>query len=255
MSRIAIATGSRLDVGTLARIGQRPWTPAAITTEAWFDAQDADTITIQTGVSQWDDKSGNARHAVQNNGSKQPTYNASDATMNGYPTLGNDVTKRKLKTDLTFSAKRSYFVTVNTNATFASSDILIEVDGGGRWGGWSTTDYLQSNGSDFIYKDGNTNLNYASNLDFPNGKYPVLPMSPSLWMNEWTSESVTEWHILGGDQSNEAWIQASVGEVIMTDGTEDLATQQKLEGYLAWKWGTEANLPSGHPYEFTAPLE
>ena len=31
------------------------------------------------------------------------------------------------------------------------------------------------------------------------------------------------------------------------------ATRQKLEGYLAWKWGLEANLPIGHPYKSAAP--
>jgi hypothetical protein len=35
------------------------WTPAAMTTQLWLDADDADTIT-QTGsdIDQWDDKSG-----------------------------------------------------------------------------------------------------------------------------------------------------------------------------------------------------
>ena len=40
---------------------------------AWYDASDSDTITISTGVSQWDDKSGNANHLTQGTGSKQPT--------------------------------------------------------------------------------------------------------------------------------------------------------------------------------------
>jgi len=29
--------------------------------------------------------------------------------------------------------------------------------------------------------------------------------------------------------------------------------RQKVEGYLAHKWGLEANLPSDHPYKSTAP--
>jgi hypothetical protein len=29
--------------------------------------------------------------------------------------------------------------------------------------------------------------------------------------------------------------------------------RQLMEGYLAWKWGLQANLPSGHPYKSAAP--
>ena len=29
--------------------------------------------------------------------------------------------------------------------------------------------------------------------------------------------------------------------------------RQKLEGYLAWKWGLQASLPSDHPYKSAAP--
>ena len=29
--------------------------------------------------------------------------------------------------------------------------------------------------------------------------------------------------------------------------------RQQLEGYLAWKWGLEANLPVDHPYKNAAP--
>lgn len=55
------------------------WTPASITTLAWYDASDATTITETDGaVSQWDDKSGNARHVSQGTGANQPTWNLSD---------------------------------------------------------------------------------------------------------------------------------------------------------------------------------
>jgi len=55
------------------------WTPANITTLAWYDASDATTITESGGaVSQWDDKSGNTRHISQGTGSAQPTWDTID---------------------------------------------------------------------------------------------------------------------------------------------------------------------------------
>jgi len=50
------------------------------------------------------------------------------------------------------------------------------------------------------------------------------------------------------------WV-GGVSEVIVLQGTPatDTATRQKIEGYLAWKWGLVANLPANHPYKTQAP--
>jgi hypothetical protein len=40
----------------------------------WLDAADASTVTISTGVSQWNDKSGNGKNAAQGIGNNQPAY-------------------------------------------------------------------------------------------------------------------------------------------------------------------------------------
>ncbi len=41
---------------------------------AWFDATDAPTVTIATGVSQWDDKTPNNNDLIQASGANQPLY-------------------------------------------------------------------------------------------------------------------------------------------------------------------------------------
>jgi hypothetical protein len=47
--------------------------------------------------------------------------------------------------------------------------------------------------------------------------------------------------------------QGFYSEWIFTIGSEDLATEQKVDGYLAHKWGLSARLPESHPYKKTAP--
>lgn len=55
--------------------------------------------------------------------------------------------------------------------------------------------------------------------------------------------SVTSWYYFDGD----------CAEVV--DCSEFLTTdeKEKLEGYLAWKWGLQGNLPGAHPYKSSAP--
>lgn len=45
-----------------------------------------------------------------------------------------------------------------------------------------------------------------------------------------------------------------IGEIIVIkDGTTSLDELEKLEGYLAWKWGFVGQLDSAHPYKERAP--
>jgi hypothetical protein len=71
--------------------GSKLWTPEQISTALWLDAADSSTIILNgSTVSQWNDKSGNNRHAVQATASAQPTRTV---TQNGNLTLtadGND---------------------------------------------------------------------------------------------------------------------------------------------------------------------
>ena len=43
-----------------------------------------------------------------------------------------------------------------------------------------------------------------------------------------------------------------MGEFIVLNST-DLEDRQKLEGYLAHKWGLSHNLPTAHPYKYNSP--
>jgi hypothetical protein len=39
-----------------------------------------------------------------------------------------------------------------------------------------------------------------------------------------------------------------VAEIIHYNDSITTTQRQQVEGYLAWKWGLQANLPSSHPY-------
>jgi hypothetical protein len=44
-----------------------------------------------------------------------------------------------------------------------------------------------------------------------------------------------------------------IGEVITYPSVLTDTNRQKIEGYLAWKWGLQGSLPIGHPYKNAPP--
>jgi hypothetical protein len=45
-----------------------------------------------------------------------------------------------------------------------------------------------------------------------------------------------------------------VGEMIVYNSAHSTTQRQDVEGYLAWKWGIQATLPSNHPYRNSQPV-
>ena len=44
-----------------------------------------------------------------------------------------------------------------------------------------------------------------------------------------------------------------LAEVVIFNSTLTVANREKVEGYLAHKWGIQSTLPANHPYRNTAP--
>jgi hypothetical protein len=42
-------------------------------------------------------------------------------------------------------------------------------------------------------------------------------------------------------------------EMIIYNSVLSTAQIQKIEGYLAWKWGIQGKLPTNHPYNSVKP--
>ena len=242
--------GNRLtiDVVTL-------WTPTEISTVAWYDAADMSTIGFGSqGVNLWEDKGGNGYHATQNTNSDwQPTYTESDPLANNKPSLSSpNVTKHGLETP-SFTSKRVYAVCYygdGTTATFLDysyllGNILEEItnfrdfringnSGNPTW--WTSNDW-----------DETPRVNGGSETN------TALPMPLTILEFDHGSD-ITQETFIGGSNywTNRVW-RGAYCEFIFTDGTEDLETRQKIEGYLAWKWGLQSKLPSDHPYKNRAP--
>lgn len=68
-----------------------------------------------------------------------------------------------------------------------------------------------------------------------------------------TASSATATCIGSTNTSNANGFNGDIAEIVVTHNAISTSDRQKLEGYLAWKWRLEGNLPAGHPYK-TGPF-
>jgi len=264
---IKVDAGSvlKLDAGTVGYsvIPDSLWTPTELTNlEAWYDADDATTITESGGaVSQWNDKSGNSRHVVQATGADQPTTSAE--TLNSknvlsWPDVGNDkrlvwdgagsnnwqdvyVVLRYDRNGTNFVAYNSIFTSANNTGTGTGIGAM------GNSGGTSL--YTADTWTDVCYLDGTS---VASPFVLMTDIYSSASVVSFSANSAISVDGIT----IGCDRdaiaSGRGW-SGIIAEVVVCSSQLGASDRQKVEGYLAHKWGLEANLPAGHPYKSAAP--
>ena len=246
------------------------WTPAngGVPTALWLDADDATTITKDGGnlVSQWNDKSGNARHVTQATAANQPTYQA--AGLNSKPSLYFDAASRYLTSAAVSAHSGPWSVFAVAKQAGTGPGIILAQDGDS---GTRIAHYARFNSSSDILP---IPFNSAGTPFFPTMTGAVT--SPCIVGSVCSSSSATAYlNGAGGTATGitgtlatgsrpitvgridisgaESYLNGQVSEIILVPSAVSEAVRQKFEGYLAWKWGTVASLPSGHPYKSAAP--
>ena len=124
------------------------WTPASVTTDFWFDASNAASITASSGaVSQWNDLSGNGRHATQSSGSFKFTDTAS--AQNGKHGLLSVNANGTYMVTSAFSRTQPFmiFAAVKTNLPTPGSGYLNIMNGATTSSGNRPVVYAAGDGS------------------------------------------------------------------------------------------------------------
>jgi len=71
----------------------------------------------------------------------------------------------------------------------------------------------------------------------------------------WTSAAGYGFQIGGRQQSGTSWFDGKISECIaLNNRNASTLERQKIEGYLAHKWGLVASLPNDHPFKNYAPF-
>ncbi len=253
------------------------WTPAQLTTALWLDAADASTITLNgSTVSQWRDKSSNNRHADQTTAAIQPAYTT--AGLNGL----NTVSPNGSTTYLTFADKDfarnmnaiSYFAIIRRTSGSATDGNIIGwsagssifaranlyIGSGGLRPGGRRLDANPFQSMGLNYTVANTSL-VAAIFDYANaqlycglnGQTNYTARFNGFQTEGSTSNTASVFAGIGWDGYPGNWFGGDIGEIVAFQSVLSLPDRQKLEGYLAWKWGLTANLPANHPFKNSRP--
>ena len=245
----AVAPGAPTNVtATLGAIEGTAFDVNDLSPALWLDAADASTITESGGkVSQWDDKSGNNNHISQSNSGYQPQYNPTQ--LNGQGGVDFYLNKRLFSSD---TPTIKYVITVieARNPVWNGFHAILDArNAGGRMGGLMTNNtanwYTDATPAK-IWEDGNELTNYnLTSIDSPHVNAFVV--ADGRGTGNYGGITVGNY-----DNTNSGG-SATQYEIIALSSEPSQEDRQKLEGYLAHKWGLTANLPQGHPYKETVP--
>jgi len=244
--------GSEFGYGTM-------WQPSEVALSAWWDTSDESTITEAAGsVSQIDDKSTNANHAVQGAGANQPTTDT--RTIGGLNVFDYDGTAEHLDFGSTIDmVDKSIWAIVNVDS-FAADFTVI--GGNNKQNTILTTGLVRNWGSGTQWNpvDTKADQTLTTNVTYMIGfisdsSEKQFSVDGTMTTNAGVWIGTTFLFTAIADNQYAHATDGMIGEVVIADGNLSEANRQKMEGYLAWKWGQEANLPSGHPYENNPPYK
>ena len=271
--RLGTLTPSKLYIGatevTKAFLGTtevyssaQPWTPAALGSALalWLDAADSSTITLNgSTVSQWNDKSGNGRHVSQATAASQPTYTPNG--LNGKPTLIFDGVNDHLFRTQSFGLSQPLTIVSMQSFTNSAASLNYMLDNqsrlvvGSRFGISGGNAELGLYANTWIYAQNPVNSGVAFSISaVANGaSSQLLANGATIATGNPGGVGITTNFVIGNafDRSSAPWGGRSSEVVILSGNNAD--HRQRLEGYLAWKWGTEANLPANHPFRNSPP--
>ena len=222
------------------------WTPAELTTSLWLDASDSDTITESAGsVSQWNDKSGNDNHLTQTEAANQPLLSGSDLVF----TNSNSTFIKRNNTNFSSAA---IFIVASLNDVAGINGLVSSGSDNANIRRNASTESLllpSANKDDYGHNDGDYYINGLVTNSITYGQLEIIEqMKGSL------TESDFDNFFVGTNifPSSRGW-DGRINEIILLQSVPSTSDRQKIEGYLAHKWGLEYNLPSDHPYRNLAP--
>ncbi len=270
-----VVTAGSNQNATLGAMGL--WSPSRISTAAWYDAADSNTISLVGGVvSAWADKSGNGNHAIQSTPALRPSSGTvSIGGLNAIAIRIDGTNKQFLSAPNTTSlnldaagganvfAVMRYLGFVDNGSTAlnvalgkgsllsTSANYGIRISSSNQLGYMpasngivNTTAYTNQ---ELLFSGTGDNAAKTSRI-YVDG----LLRNTASTASDFTSDNTSPFNI-GRDSSTNRNANVDFGEIIVVGGALIDAERERLEGYLAHKWNRAGSLPANHPYKSVAP--
>ena len=240
--------------------------------QMWFDAADITSMTFAsaTTISTWKDKSGNGRNAT-NGAYVAPTYSASGFN-GGYPGILFNGSSSMLNTAAILPTP-----VLSANGTDTTIFIIFNSSGNPVSGGFGLyglgsqgntytirTPWNVSSGGGVILDTCSSRLVVPySSVPNPPQQYSVFRSGASYYFYQFgslttsnlsatgTVGTTSQTFCIGGGIADSTFFNSYISEIVIYNVAITTIQRQQVEGYLAWKWGLQANLPSTHPYKNT----
>jgi len=228
------------------------WSPADTTTLGWYDASDADSVTEVDGdVSQWDDLSGNLKHATQDTGVEQPSYatNVITGDNNIFLDLPLDIYDGQSAGTVVFIGKQ-----LGASAGWGVYSNLNNIQNTNNANGYPYSNFLSD--SHFWGNNIGSILNTQALIAYyQSGTELMMYQSGGV-----SGGPVTALDFDGNIVYAKLFDQGAGYSLYELVFLPDDTDRQKTEGYLAWKWdGINSDtalvdaLPGDHPYKSAKP--
>jgi len=246
---------------------QSLWSPANLgsTLKAWYDGNYPESITITSGqISQWNDRSGNALHLTQVTASQRPGY--VENGINGLSAVAfGGVDDYMEKTGISIIPRTIYAVAKWSGGSSTGYARVVHLGNPanniafvGKGNGSNDFATFFGNGAAWNDTASNTPSQSVANnsiLGVINSGATAIPYFNGTAQNSkvGTSTDGTLLYVGSGSSVTQFW-EGNIGEILICNTALSTTDRQKLEGYLAWKWKLEGNLPATHPYRYVQPL-
>ena len=222
----------------------------------WYDAADPATVTTSgTAVTRWADKSGNARDASAT--SNWPTYTSGNNYVQfpggnwmRFPGTILSNTQHTIFFTILRDVSKAEHIFTSSSGTTNNTNLVL---------GYSPNMYVLKYG--YFGNDTSFNVGYTPGaIDMV--VFQQTANQRLAWSNGTALGARTNTTLLAANNDGYLGVyQASVSTAFngkMYEAnmfTRALTTQerQQMEGYLAWKWGIQSNLPTTHPYYSLTP--
>ena len=225
----------------------------------WLDAADQSSMTLSgSNVTQWRDKSGNGNNSTSSSATYTTGINGLGSMNN--PTISGPITNSG-------SSIVDFFIVATLSATGSPYYNMLALNAASvvnfyaagtlfacYYGGTNPPQfYSHMSGNLSLSSTGVVNKPYIFNA-FQSGTSGTTVFngtSQGAVTTPGNTFTYTNYYI-GPVAIASAWL-GNICEILVFNSILTPSQRQKIEGYLAHKWGIQSTLPTGHPYKSVAP--